>query len=270
MTEENRQKCKDIILEAGRRLLSMHELNIEQKTDFNNLVTSCDKDTQEFLTKELAQIDPEATFLCEENHLHDASGDHMFIIDPIDGTSNFIHDFRLSGISVAYADQEKVLWGMIYNPYMKEFFEAALGEGAYLNGKRIQVRNQPLEKCLVNFGTSPYYQEWQDETFEFARFMKDHCIDLRRTGSAALDYCYTACGRCGLFYEREQQAWDFAAGMCIVKEAGGITVNFEGKTPDHRKKTGAVVGPAENVEAFFRLYEEFKKQKAAGHYKFTN
>lgn len=237
----------------------MHGMHIEQKTDFKNLVTSCDKDTQDYLTQELAKIDPEATFLCEENDVHDLSGEHMFIIDPIDGTSNFIHDFKLSAISVAYADHENVLWGMVYNPYMNDFFEGILGHGAYLNGKPIHVRTQPVEQSIVLFGTSPYYKEWKKETFELASFMLDYCIDLRRSGSAALDFCYAACGRCGLYYEREMQAWDYAAGLCIVKEAGGIALNYDHEEPDFTKKTSAVVGCTENVERFFELFHEFQK-----------
>ena len=260
MTREEKARCKEIIREAGRRLLAMHNLRIEEKTDFKNLVTSCDKETQDYLTTELAKVDPDATFLCEENNLYDITGEHMFIIDPIDGTSNFIHNYRLSAISVAYADHKDVLWGMIYNPYMDEFFEGELGQGAYLNGKPIHVRTQPLEQSLVLFGTSPYYKEWKEETFRLAAYMLDYCIDLRRSGSAALDYCYAACGRCGLFFEREMQAWDFAAGLRIVKEAGGIVLNYDHEEPDYTHKTSAVVGCPENVERFFELYRRFREE----------
>lgn len=260
--------CRAVVVEAGKRLLAMHADYIEEKTDFANLVTSCDKETQEFLVNELAKIDPEATFLCEENDLQDISGSRMFIIDPIDGTSNFIHDLRMSAICVAYADHEEVLWGMIYNPYMDEFFEAEKGKGAYLNGRRIHVLERPLEKCLATFGTSPYYKEWQNETFELARFMKDYVIDLRRTGSAALDLCYIACGRSGLYFERQLCAWDFAAGKCIVQEAGGVMVNFENEVPDHTQKTGAVAGCRANVDRFFELYAMLEEERAKGRYHF--
>lgn len=268
MTREEKLFCKEIVMTAGKNLLTMHSMKIEEKTDWNNLVTSCDKATQEYLMEELSKVDSQATFLCEENDVCDTSGEHFFIIDPIDGTSNFICDYQLSCICVAYADHKNILWGMVYNPYMNEFYEAELGQGAYLNGRKIQVSKRPLKASLINMGTSPYYQEWQDITFELARFMKDQCIDLRRTGSAALDLCYAASGRCGLYLERVLQAWDFAAASCILKEAGGVFYNFEGEEPDYTRKSSAVAGCKENVEEFFSLYEEFQLLQAQGKFKF--
>lgn len=259
MTSEQKQICKEIIRKAGHRLLEMHSFGIEEKTDFKNLVTSCDKDIQDYLMKELHQAVPDATFLCEENGETDISGQTFFVIDPIDGTSNFIHDYKLSVISVAYADHEKVIWGMVYNPYMEEFFEGELGKGAYLNDKPIHVRREPLEKCLVNFGTAPYYDDLRKESFALAEQVIQHCVDLRRTGSAAIDYCYTACGRCGLYFERLTQPWDFAAGIRIAMEAGAVVYNYDYEIPDHTKSTSAVAGSPENVERFFEIYEAFCK-----------
>ena len=261
MNETDRLRCKEIVREAGLRLMQMRDMRIEEKTDFKNLVTSCDKDTQTFLVEELQKVDPEATFLCEENDVCDTTGSHFFVIDPIDGTSNFIHDMKLSCICVAYADHEQVLWGMVYNPYMDEFFEGTLGEGAHLNGQKIQVRREPLAHCLAAFGTSPYYKEYKEETFALGCLIQDHCLDLRRTGSAEIDLCYAACGRIGLFFERVLSPWDFAAGMCIVKEAGGIVRNFEGQAPDYTRKSSVAAGSRENVEQFLSLYREFKEER---------
>ncbi len=246
-----RNECKDVILKAGERLKDVHGFSIAEKSDFKNLVTSYDQMTQEYLMTELAKILPGATFLCEENNVYDTSGDFTFIVDPIDGTTNFIHRYNMSAISVALADHSEVLWGIVFNPYTGELYEAEKGQGAFLNGTPIHVRETDLAHTMVGFGTSPYNQVLQKRSFELAQKTLDACIDIRRSGSAALDLCFTARGSYGLFWELEESPWDFSAGMCIVKEAGGIAVNFDRETPDFTKKTSMIAGCPAIVDEFF-------------------
>ncbi|MBQ0079082.1 MAG: inositol monophosphatase [Eubacterium sp.] len=247
-----REKSKKIIIEAGQRLLEVKNLRVEEKTDFRNLVTSYDTATQDFLMEKLSQVAPDATFLCEEKDAQTIS-DKMFIIDPIDGTANFVHGTGLSAISVAYAEYGKLVWGIVYNPFMDECYEAERGQGAWLNGKPIHVTDLPLKNTLVSVGTSPYNPEFKEETLELMSKVLTVSMDIRRSGSAALDLCYVAAGRYGLYIEKVLQAWDMAAGIVICEEAGGKVINFNLELPDFTKRGDIIAGTQESVETFVEL-----------------
>ena len=149
----------------------------------------------------------------------------IWILDPVDGTTNLIHDFQHSTISLAYAKGGKILFGVVYDPFHEECFTAELGKGAFLNGKPIQVsKKEQLGDCLTAIGTSPGCREHADENFARMRRIYDQCQDIRRIGSAALELSYVACGRLDGFYEENLKIWDYAAGSLLVTEAGGTTV----------------------------------------------
>ena len=255
----DRASCREVILQAGERLVKRADYEISEKTNFKDLVTSCDRETQEYLVEKLGNICPQASFLCEEEGMQDTSGQYRFIIDPIDGTANFINRYGHSAISVAFADKTEILWGIVYNPYSKELYEAEKGRGALLNGEPIHVNDQPLKHSLVNIGTSPYYKELKEETFRLTEILMDFCLDIRRSGSAALDLCYVAAGRCGLYYEMMLSPWDYAAGMCIVKEAGGVVTDWRQQEPDFTKKNGVVAGNPVAAQDFFDIYSQLQK-----------
>ncbi len=227
MIEEIKQliiKCGDIILNAKR-----DEIDIESKTGSANFVTDYDKLVQEKLREGLMNIIPEAKFIGEEGEQEKfVENGKCFIVDPIDGTTNFIKDYHVSGISVAYVEDGMVVAAFIYNPYLKEMFFAKRGEGAYCNDKRISVTNQPLSNGIVIFGTSPYNEELSKKSFEMAYDYFKKSLDIRRSGSAALDMCAVAAGRAELFFELLLSPWDYAAGSLIVEEAGGIVSTVEG------------------------------------------
>lgn len=250
------EQCRQVILDAGKRLLVSEGISVEEKTDYTNLVTKYDKATQQFLIERFSRIMEGATFLCEEDDVADTSGAYVFIIDPIDGTANFTKYYGHSAISVALAWEGKLLWGAVYNPFTDDFFEARAGEGAYRNGKRIHVSKDNLKHSLVAFGTSPYYKELRDESFRIALDVMDHALDIRRSGSAALDLCYTACGRCGVFFELRLSAWDFAAGMLILQEAGGRITDIYGNTPGFTAKSSIVAGNLKAHGEFMKLYRK--------------
>lgn len=252
--QQKLEQCRQAILEAGKRLLVTDEISAEEKTDYTNLVTKYDKATQQFLVENFSEIMEDATFLCEEENVADTSGRYVFIIDPIDGTANFTKYYGHSAISVALAREGRLLWGAVYNPFTEDFFEARAGEGAYHNGKCIHVSEDGLKQSLVAFGTSPYYRELRDESFRIALDVMDHALDIRRSGSAALDLCYSACGRCGVFFELMLSPWDFAAGMLIVQEAGGKITDIYGNTPDFTEKSSIVAGNKEAHHDFLNLY----------------
>jgi myo-inositol-1(or 4)-monophosphatase len=225
------KKITEIVKEAGKIILSAHnqENAVTAKEGKKNFVTKYDVAVQEFLFRELGKDFPDAQFIGEEGE-NDFSTDGLrFIIDPIDGTTNFMQDYRCSCISVALCNGNDVVAGVVYNPYTDELFSAEKGKGAYLNGDRISVSERPLSDGLALFGTSPYHPENTDETFSLLRKVFDFSRDIRRSGSAAYDICMIACGRCEVFFEKGLQPWDIAAGTLILKEAGGVALNYQGR-----------------------------------------
>lgn len=246
-------KITETVKAAGEIILSAHnqESSITAKEGKKNFVTKYDVAVQEFLFKELGKVFPDAEFVGEEGENDFSISGLRFIIDPIDGTTNFMQDYRCSCISVALCQGNEVIAGVVYNPYTNELFSAEKGKGAYLNGNGISVSERPLSDGLALFGTSPYHPENTDETFALLRKVFDFSRDIRRSGSAAYDICMVACGRCEVFFEKCLQPWDIAAGTLILTEAGGTVSNYEGEELNFST-------PNDVVFANPKAYEEFK------------
>lgn len=216
--------CGQIMLNANRE-----SILIDSKAGSANFVTEYDKKVQDALKKGLKQILPEAVFLGEEGIENTFSNKGMYlIVDPIDGTTNFIKDYHTSCISVGIINDGIKAAGVVYNPYLNEMYYAIKGEGAYLNDKRIHVSDEPLSNGIVLFGTSPYYEELNEKSFEMAFDYFKKALDIRRSGSAAIDLCSIAAGRAEVYFELRLSPWDYAAGSLIVEEAGGIVTTGEG------------------------------------------
>lgn len=221
------------MLRGGKLMLEAHDIavSIESKAGDKNYFTSYDIAVQELMYRELKTILPDAGFIGEESEEHNTAqlSDRVcFIVDPIDGTNNFIACYRFSAISVAVADHGTLVAGYIYNPYSNEFFHAVKGGGTYLNDMPVSVSERPLCDGMVGFGTSPYKRELSERTFSVLRRIYPVSRDLRRSGSAALDIAYVACGRIEAFFEGELQPWDYAAGSVLVTEAGGVITDVLG------------------------------------------
>jgi len=218
------RKCGQIILEADRSAI-----RIDSKAGSANFVTEYDEKVQAVLKEELAKAIPEALFVGEEGEQAKYDGAGLcLIVDPIDGTTNFIKDYHTSCISVGLIKDSKRYIGVVYNPYLDEMYTAKAGEGAFLNGKPIHVSEQPLSNGIVLVGTAPYYSELNDKTFDLMTKYFKASLDIRRSGSAAIDLCAIAAGRAELYFELKISPWDFAAGALIVEEAGGIVTTYEG------------------------------------------
>ena len=226
------EDIKQVAREAGDILLSAKRPKIMEKSGHANFVTETDEKVQRFLVDKLKDILPEAEFLGEEDGQDEFSSKmakgYCFVIDPIDGTSNFIYEYRPSVVSIGLLRDGKPYMAVVYNPYDDMMFSAIAGEGAYMNGERIMSSEAPLSEQLSCFGTAPYYEELRDRSFDMAKKLLPLCVDLRRSGTAAWDMCCVAIGRCGLYFELKIQIWDYAAAALIAKEAGCSVTDIEG------------------------------------------
>lgn len=220
---------RSIVLEAGKLMLSMSDAAVFQKEGHANFVTEADTAVQDFLMQSLQKAVPEAVFFAEEKEDNRLGDEYTFIIDPIDGTTNFFRQLNSSCISVALLYRKEPVIGVVYDPYRNELFHAEKGKGAFLNGQQIHVSEMPFENGLVNIGSSPYYPDKIERTFEAAKLFVKNCADVRRSGSATIDICSVAAGRTDMMYEFRLSPWDYAAASFIVAEAGGKFGAFDGE-----------------------------------------
>ena len=224
----------EIVRRAGDMVLSAHDIQnvTREKHGPADLVTQYDEAVQAFLRRELLRLLPEADFFGEEGEHPALTRPWVFVVDPIDGTTNLIHDCHQSCVALALWDGEKLVFGCCYNPFREETFVAELGKGAYLNGQPIHVSDMSeMEKALVIVGTSPYEREKTDRVFDMVKRIFQRSADIRRLGSAELDLCWVACGRADCYVEYNLKPWDYAAGSVILHEAGGKLSDCAGQDP---------------------------------------
>ena len=220
------EKAGIFLLESAKKI---NRNDIEQKGE-NDFVTYVDKTSEQMLMEELSRIIPGSSFLAEESGKTQNNNEWTWIIDPLDGTTNYIHHIPLYSISIGLMKNDKMFAGVIYEPNAKEMFHALSGEGAYLNEKRISVTSTNRMKDSIWATGFPYHDfDKLQEYMEFISYSMQHTHGLRRLGSAAVDLAWVACGRLDGFFEFGLKAWDVAAGTLIVKEAGGITSDFKGE-----------------------------------------
>ena len=245
---ETERKASKIMLEAENIIAS-------SKTDARNVVTRFDTAVQEMLVSAYSKACPGAHFFCEESaHPDSLNAAQTFIIDPIDGTMNFVHGLRHSCISSAYAENGEVCAAAVYNPYSDEMYTAVKGGGAFLNGRKISVDNCGLEGGFVCVGTAPYYADTRDELFSLMRKLYDASLDIRRGGSAELDLCTVAAGRACFYFEPRLSLWDYAAGALIAAEAGAVCLDLKGRQlPYDESKPGIICGGEKAIKEYLSL-----------------
>ena len=215
-------------------------------------VTRADIAVSEHLNKRLSEEFPTVGFVSEEGETKVPAKGEYWILDPIDGTTNFMTGMPLCCISLAYVSDGEVLNGIIYSPYTKELFTAEKGKGACLNGKKISVSGvDSLSDCLGLIELNAYFKNETDAAMEQARRIFTSCRDLRTIGSAALSFAYIASGRCDVYLGRYLKPWDLAAGILLVTEAGGRVGGF-GRKID-------LTEPRQHILATnYRVFDEFE------------
>lgn len=233
----------DIVKQVKTMFLDREGSGQIREKGLADFVTQVDIRVQEFVKQALYNAYPEIQFMGEEkdNSDIDFSGD-VWILDPVDGTTNLIHDFRNSTLSLALCQKGELTFGIIYHPYSEEMFWAEKGKGAWMNERRISVSDRTkMEDSLISIGTAPYYKELAPQNFKIFEKVFVDCADIRRLGSAALDLAYVACGRTEGYFERNLKPWDYAAGLLLVQEAGGMVTDFLGNKIDFTVPS-AIVG----------------------------
>ncbi len=216
---------KDLILNTEKA----HQVTVKGLADY---VTQVDFSVQNYLVNALADAYPDIQFLGEEGQKDALDWSRpVWILDPVDGTTNLIHDYQNSCVALGLWSGTQLVFGCVYNPFHNELYHAIRGEGAYLNNRRISVSDRPtLSRSLILVGTSPYEKDRADEVFDKIKRIYVASEDIRRSGSAALDFCTVACGRVDGFFEYNLKPWDYAAGSVILEEAGGTFSTPDGKT----------------------------------------
>jgi myo-inositol-1(or 4)-monophosphatase len=234
--------------------------DVESKEHFNSLVTYVDKTVEEKVIAKLSTLIDDAGFIAEEGTSSKIGEKYNWIIDPLDGTTNFIHGLPIYCVSIALQEDDEIVLGVIFEPNMNECFYAWKGSKAYLNGEVISVSSaKRMEDSLLATGF-PY---WDFNRMDaYLRILKDFTArtrGIRRIGSAAVDLAYVACGRFEAFYEYSLKPWDIAAGAFIIEQAGGVVTDFQGNRDLVSGKEILAANPHIHPELQQKIESEFYK-----------
>jgi myo-inositol-1(or 4)-monophosphatase len=227
-------RIKEVAVEAAKeagqyafsKIDSAHE--VSRKKGFTDLVTEVDKKCESIIIDKIKKEFPSHSILAEESGEHTSEAEYLWVIDPLDGTTNYAHGYPVFCVSIGIMSDEKVRIGVVYDPSRDELFTAEEGKGAFLNDKRIKVsETDSLENSLTATG---FAYDIKGKLINLKNFknMLQKVQAVRRAGSAAIDLCYIACGRFDGFWELGLNPWDTAAGELIVKEAGGKITRLNG------------------------------------------
>ena len=200
------KSTKEIVLDENLR-------NDIKEKNIHDYVTAVDLNISDFLKKELNRMDSSIGFFSEEEK--GELTDPCWILDPIDGTTNLVRNYKMSGISLGLYSEGEIVFGVVYNPFTDECFTATKGKGAYLNGKEIKVSDRRFQDAIIEFGCGSTHKEDFDENWTIGGYIFENCMDIRRTCCASLALCYIACGRIEGYFEKVLKPWDIAAGSLI-------------------------------------------------------
>ena len=234
MIKACRKAAKPLIRDFGE--VEKLQVSVKGPGDF---VTASDKKVEKILIDELQKARPNYSILSEEIGQIKNDEEFKWIIDPIDGTSNFLHGIPHFAISIGLEHDKEIICGIIYDPIKDEMFTAEKGNGAYINNYRMRVSSRSKLKDCIIFTGGPKYGSADKELYveEYNKFSSEVIIPLRKLGSGALDMAYVAAGRCDGFWSRNLNYWDIAAGIILVKESGGFVTDFHGESEYIKNKT---------------------------------
>jgi myo-inositol-1(or 4)-monophosphatase len=238
-----RKAARPLIRDFGE----LENLQVSKKgpADF---VTTADHRTERILIEELSRVRSGYGFLMEESGAIEGSDKtHRFIIDPIDGTTNFMHGIPQFAVSIALEREGQLVSAVVFNPFTDEMFVAERGHGAYLNDKRLRVAGRKtLSEILVASGAPFMGKAGREQFLSELDAVVAATAGMRRIGAASLDLAWVAAGRFDAFWERELKAWDIAAGILIVREAGGVVCDLDGR--DRMLETGHILATNEHLK----------------------
>ena len=245
----------------NRASFDIDRLQVTEKKH-NDFVTEVDQAAEQAIIDVLKNAYPDHAILAEESgasaNLHDEN-EHVWIIDPLDGTTNFIHGFPQYCVSIALQQRGQITQAVVYDPTRNDLFTATKGAGAYLNEKRIRVtRRDKIGDALIGTGFPYTDLTGLDEYLKMFRIMTEKSAGLRRPGAAALDLAYVAAGRLDGFFEKNLKPWDIAAGSLLITEAGGIVGTFAGES-DYLYKGNVIAGTPKIFAQMVSLLAPFSK-----------
>ena len=234
MVKACRKAAKTLIRDFGE----IEKLQVSLKGP-GNFVTASDKKVEKILIEELQKARPNYSILSEEIGKINNDDAFKWVIDPIDGTANFLHGIPHFAISVGLEHNEEIICGIVYDPIKDEMFVAEKGNGAYFNNQRMRVSSRSKLKNCIIFTGGPHHESKDRELAlkEYNNFSSKVLIPIRKLGSASLDMAYVAAGRCDGFWQRNLNYWDIAAGIILVKESGGFVTDFDGENRYIQNKT---------------------------------
>lgn len=258
MNEKELNSIEQIIKRAGEMILSARPRGeeVHRKTGPANFVTDYDVKLQEYLIRSLSGVLPGAQYFGEEEtegNTHGGEEGYVFFIDPIDGTTNFMFDYHNSCVSVGLGRDGTLIAGWVYDPYKDQLYSAVKGQGAYLNGERLYLKDLALNSGICAFGCARYNEG--DRIFEILRKLFMHSLAIRNGGSSAIDLCRIASGSNVGYIEMKLQPYDYAAASVILTEAGGVISQADGSGITLDRGCSVIAGTP-------KAYEEIKELAA--------
>ncbi len=233
-------------VEAGTHLAAaageLEKITVEDK-GLHDFVTEVDRECEDIIIRTIRREFPGHALLAEESGSDHGGSPWLWVVDPLDGTTNFIRGIRHCGVSIALLHEKRTVLGVIHDPFRNELFQARLGAGAFLGDTQIRVSSrETINGAFAATGFPFKIPDFIDSYLDIFRRLQPRVSDMRRCGSAVLDLAYTACGRFDFFWEAFLMPWDFAAGSLIVSEAGGLVSDFSGRPPGLR--AGGIIAAA--------------------------
>lgn len=228
-------------------------VNMKGAADY---VTAVDLKISSFIKEKLKVLTPEIGFMSEEEE--NEITNERWILDPIDGTTNLVYDYNFSSVSLAHCKDEKIEFGVIYNPFNHDLFVAKRGEGVYLNGKRLpKAEDRKPGDSLVEFGAGSTKKQFTDESFLIGREVFRGCLDIRRVCSSALAIAYVAAGKINGYFERSIKPWDYAAAVLMLEECGAVCSDWERKPIQFKNPSSFICGTPQVYEYVMDVIEKY-------------